>query len=426
MTSRRARLVQFLGILVVMLGMAGYWLERDVQRTILDAPTRTVLGVADGAFQASFVVAGRDYDYPSAAGGFVWRDGRRVRAYAAEPVYGNRTDTILYVNVVGTKVYMIAIPRDVYLPQYQTKINAMYYYQQAEGVKQAVSEVLGLPVDYYAVVSIDVFREMVDAIGGVEVNVPYRMYHEDQAAGLLIDLQPGSQWLDGKEASDFVRFRDTELGDYDRVDNVKTLARAMLARIKALNVRAVGAVPDLWETYQDQVETNATPALVAQLLPRLGNLEIYSATLPTYYIDGTSNLGVSARRTEAMIADLFGGEARDIAEVPEATLLITNRSGVSGLELWLQQRLVSLGVPEQRLIVRTASADPAPTRLLVDANSWQQANYYAELLHVGQQQMARNEALSRTDADIELILGQDAARFVAAQPLVMTATAEGE
>ncbi len=417
MTSRRARLVQFLGVLVVMLGLVGYWLDLDAQRTILDAPTRNVMGLEAGEFQASFVVAGRDYDYPSAAGGFVWRDGERVRAYAAEPVYGNRTDTILYVNIIGTKVYMIAIPRDVYLPQYRTKINAMYFYQQAEGLKQAVSEVLGLPVDYYAVVNIDVFQEMVDAIGGVEVNVPYRMYHEDQAAGLLIDLQPGSQWLGGKEASDFVRFRDTSLGDYDRVDNVKTLARAMLARIKALNVRAVGAIPELWETYRDQVETNATPALVSQLLPRLSNLEIYSATLPTYYIEGTSNLGVSARRTETMLAQLFGGEARDIVEAPDATLLITNRSGVEGLELWLQERLVSLGVPEERLIIRTASADPAPTRLLVDVESWQQARYYAELLHIGQQQMARNDALSRTDADIELILGQDARDFVAVQPL---------
>jgi polyisoprenyl-teichoic acid--peptidoglycan teichoic acid transferase len=132
------------------------------------------------------------------------------------------------VSIVNDDVTLIAIPRDLYLDAWQAPINAMYYYQGAEGLRRTVEEVLGLPVDYYAIINLDVFQHVVDALGGVEVNVPYRMRYVDVAGGLDIDLQPGPQTLDGKRAGDFVRFRETVRGDYDRIDRVKTLAFAML------------------------------------------------------------------------------------------------------------------------------------------------------------------------------------------------------
>ena len=130
------------------------------------------------------------------------------------------------------------------------------------------------------VVNIDIFKELVDALGGVEVDVPTPMYHRDQAAGLLIDLKPGLQHLNGEQASGFVRFRDTLRGDIDRIDNVKTLASALLGRLQELHVRAVGRIPALVDTYVEQVETNLSPALVSQLVPRLGQLKLRAATLP--------------------------------------------------------------------------------------------------------------------------------------------------
>lgn len=408
MSLRSARLVQLAGILIALWGLVGFWLSRDVPRSLLDEGQQAVLNVPPGEFQVSFVLAGRDYDHVREAGALSYVGGRCVRTRPGEFVVSRRTDTILFVSIIGHRVRLVSIPRDLYLPEWQTKINAMYLYQGAEGLKRSVSEVIGLPIDYYVIINLDLFERLVDALGGVSVNVPYRMDYQDCAADLVIDLQPGPQRLNGEQAAGFVRFRQTPRGDLDRLENLKTLAYAMLARLKELNVRAVGALPALFDTFYDEVETNASPALALQLLPRLAQLEIHAATLPTVDIDGSGNLAVNPRQVESFMAEFFGGRARPLAELPEAPLLITNRSGVPGLEARVKDRLVRLGVPAERLVLREQSVDPAPTRVLATAERWQDARYYAELFHAGQQQTDRLPVIDGIRLGMELVLGQDA------------------
>ena len=74
----------------------------------------------------------------------------------------------------------------------------------------------------------------------------------------------------------------------DRIDNVKTLAYAVLARLRELNVRAVGTVPALFETLTDEVDTNFSPALVSQLLARdPSRVQLEAVTLPTRDVPGS-------------------------------------------------------------------------------------------------------------------------------------------
>ncbi|MBS3965723.1 MAG: LCP family protein [Truepera sp.] len=408
MTILSARLLQLAGAVVALVGLAGFWLSRDVPRNLLDEGQQAVLNVPPGEFQASFVVAGRDFDHVREAGTLSFVGGRCVRSRPGEFVVSRRTDTILFVSIIGNRVRLISIPRDIYLPEWQTKINAMYLFQGAEGLKRSVSEVVGLPIDYYVVINLTIFERLVDALGGVSVNVPYRMDYQDCAAALVIDLQPGPQRLSGEQAAGFVRFRQTPRGDLDRVENLKTLAHAVLVRLKELNVWAVGTLPAVIDTFFDEVETNASPALATQLLPRLAQLDIHAATLPTVEIAGSASLAVNPRQVESFMADFFGGRARTLAELPEAPLLITNRSGVPGLETQIKDRLVRLGVPADRLVLREAGLDPTPTRVLATAERWQDARYYAELFHAGQQQSDRLPVIDGVRAGMELILGQDA------------------
>ena len=412
MKSLRTRLLQLLGIMVVLLGLTGYWLTKGTQQTLLSHDQLAMLNPSGESFQVSFLLAGRDYAYTRLASQPRFDSRGRIIGWArpaqSNP-YGTNTDTIFYVNIVGNRIHMVAIPRDVYLEQYRTKINAMYYYRQAEGLKQAVSELLGLPIDYYAIINIDIFQRLVDALGGVDVNVPYRMYYTDHAGQLFIDLQPGPQRLDGEAAAGFARFRQTPLGDYNRIDNIKSLANAMLTRLKQLHVRAVGAVPELVNSYFDEIETNADLGLVLRMLPRLSEAEIYAVTLPTHIVSGTSNLAVRPREVEALLAQTFGGEAREVSEIPETSLLITNRSGIPGLEMWLQEWFIALGVPEENMVVRSAPIDPTPSHVLADLQHWQDAGFYASLLDVGRQQVVQLEAAASHSAGLEIVLGADAA-----------------
>ncbi|MDA0699768.1 MAG: LCP family protein [bacterium] len=408
---RTARWLQLLGLVVALTGLTGFWVNRDVARAELTELQREILGVQEGDLLVSFVLAGRDRMYfqdmstpvYGADGGIVAWNYRGPRS-----ADGTNTDTILYVSIVNDDVTLVAIPRDLYLDAWQTRINAVYYYQGAEGLRRTVEEVLGLPVDYYAVINLDVFQHVVDALGGVEVNVPYRMRYVDVAGGLDIDLQPGPQTLDGQRAGDFVRYRETVRGDFDRIDRVKTLAFAMLTRVRQLNVRAVTVLPDLVETVLADVETNASPALLRDLLPRLGRLQIRSATLPTYEFEGSGLLYTDRRQVEDFLAATFGGTPRDWSEPPEVLLHVVDRSGRDGLGEAYLERLVAVGVPSERLLLTRTSLDPAESRLVATAPHWEDADYYAALVGVGKQQIDRLPAVSGQPVGLQLILGQGA------------------
>lgn len=407
-----SRLLQLLGMLVALGGLTGFWLTRDVERAVYTEETLDVINADEDDFKASFVIAGRDYDYTEAAGPCVkWEDGfclERTRQGVAR--YGNRTDTMIYAQVVNNKVTMISIPRDIYLPQWQAKINDMYFYQGAEGLERSVEEITGLPIDYYAIINIDIFKDLVDALGGVEVTVPYDMYYNDAAAGLSINLKEGPQTLDGEKAAGFVRFRNTARGDYDRIDNIKSLAYAMLAKLKAMNVSAASKVPELVDVVFKNVDTNASVALVRQMLPRLNNIQLQTATLPTYHIEGTNRESYDPEVVASSLAKVFGGEAKTFITPPSATLLITNLSGNEGLEERYKSRLVGMGVKEENILTRTGEEDTTPTRMLALAESWEDADYYTVLFDIGKQQKDTLPGVDEKEVMLELVLGTDAAR----------------
>lgn len=430
MNLRRARLLQLLGFLVALLGLTGYWLTHDtVERTPLTQETREIYGIPDEVADdevITFVIAGRDIAYTQLAGPPIYEDGKIVgRKYDAKSnAYGSNTDTIIFAQIVGSKINLINIPRDVWLPNWETKINSMYYYQQAEGVQRGVSEVLGIPVDYYAIVNIDIFKNVVDTLNGVEVNVPERMKHTDYAANLFIDLQPGVQILDGEDAAGFVRYRGVG-GDYSRIDRVKTLAYAVLSRLKELNVRAAGKLPELVKTVYDDTETNASLALVSSLMSRINSVEISnSITLPTSDVrvtlpsgESVAALSYNPAEIERVLARAFGGTPREFTEAPDTRLLITNSSGERGLAEAIRTRLVTLGVPEDSLLVRDGELDVTPTRIYATYDSFESADYYASLLNISTQQTNTLAPYDGEEPELELVLGRNAADSYLGQTL---------
>ncbi len=420
-TKLYARLTALLGVLVALTGLAGYWLSRDLQRTVLSEAQQKLVNPR-GEFQVSFVLAGRDYTYDEWAGPMVERGGERVRSYVTEARLGDRTDTIMYVNIVGNRMYMVSVPRDVMLrvppetgiaPR-RIGINEVYEYpafygspDRADNLRRAVSELLGLPIDYYAIINIDIFERLVDAVGGVDLEVPRRMYYVDQAGGLTIDLEPGLQHLSGEQAAGFVRYRELLRGDIDRIDNVKTLAYALLNRLQTLHVRALGTLPALFETYFDEVETNLSPALVRQLLPRLGDLRLEATTLPTRDVERSPRfVRAVPSETESFLAELFGGAARPVTETPDLTVMLSNRSGQPGLAAQVKAQLVRAGLPAAQIRVRQGGSDPV-TRVVTTHAGLSAAPFYADLFGVGLQQVDR----LALDEPVEIILGRDAKDF---------------
>ncbi len=426
MTLNRARLIQVLGLLVAVFGLVGYWTYKETPTQISQDQALLIGDTCDKGKPINFVVAGRDILYSRLAGKEIRDANGRVigrESAARGNALGTNTDTILFVSILCNDINIIAIPRDVWLDQWVTKINSMYYYKGAAGLKNAVANIIGLPIDYYAVINLDIFEDLVDALGGVEVNVPYNMNYVDYAAGLNIHLKEGPQLLDGKKAADFVRFRRTERGDFDRLDRVKDLASAMLKKMKGSSLATATKIPEIIKAFYKDVETNVDLTVLLDLAKNVKNLKIKeSVTLPGEYTyveasDGTkiSALTINPREVEKIVANTFGGEAREFADAPDITLLITNRSGEKGLAEFYKERLMAMGIVEDNIITRESSYDPSNSKILDTLDSQSEAAYFVSLFGLTKQQV---DHIDSRKVDLELVLAADAIDTVLGQQFV--------
>lgn len=167
-----------------------------------------------------------------------------------------RTDAMLLLSFdpKANKVALLSIPRDTKIlitghrdPQ---KINAAYTFGGVVGAKQAVANLLHVPIHYYALANWQGFIEFVDMIGGVDLYVDRDMHYEDPYADLVIDIKHGFQHMDGKTAGKYVRFRSDELGDIGRVQRQQKFMKAATEQMFSIqNMAKVGTIFKSMEKY---------------------------------------------------------------------------------------------------------------------------------------------------------------------------------
>ena len=182
-----------------------------------------------------------------------------------------RTDTMLLVRVnpEDKALNVMSIPRDtrVEIPGYGVdKINQANFEGGAELAAETVAHNFNnVEIDRYVRVSTVAFKEIVDLVGGVEVLVPKEMKYEDKTQGLVIDLEPGLQMLDGDEAEQFARFRQDSYGDIGRVQRQQILLKALRQRL--MNPTVLPKLPQIIRVLQRYIDTNLS---VEELLALAG------------------------------------------------------------------------------------------------------------------------------------------------------------
>jgi len=147
-----------------------------------------------------------------------------------------RSDTIMvaHVNPKERTVNLVSIPRDmmVVIPGVKLdKINHAYAFGGPELACTTTAGFLGVPIEKYIKINIDSLEKIIDRIGGVTVDVDQRMYYVDYAGGLFIDLKPGIQRLNGKQAIGYLRFRHDAKGDIGRVQRQQKFLQELGAEI---------------------------------------------------------------------------------------------------------------------------------------------------------------------------------------------------
>lgn len=173
------------------------------------------------------------------------------------------TDTIILAgyNPNAQKAFMVSIPRDTYIGKNKVnangfdKINSLYQKDCSKTIN-AVEDLTGVKIDYYVAVKTNVLVEIVDAIGGVEFDVPIDMNYDDITQDLHIHLKSGLQHLNGAQAEQVVRFRHNNNGstypssygdnDYGRMrtqrDFIKALAKQVISFDNITNVKEITSV----------------------------------------------------------------------------------------------------------------------------------------------------------------------------------------
>jgi LCP family protein required for cell wall assembly len=226
---------------------------------------------AFGESTVRILLLGADFDYTNT--------GRRLE----KP---GRSDTLVLANldIANGKASLCSIPRDTEaeIPGHGVrKINAAYALGGTSLARETVGNLIGSPVDYVVAIDVDAFREAVDAVGGVDVEVEKHLKYDDNWAGLHIDIPAGLQHLDGSRAMQYVRFRHDAMADIGRTRRQQVFLKAFGRALR--KPTAIVAWPGVVKAVASHTETNLSAAQMIALgrfARSLGPEDISSETLP--------------------------------------------------------------------------------------------------------------------------------------------------
>lgn len=196
---------------------------------------------------------------------------------------GARSDTNVVVRVdpANNQLTMVSIPRDtkIDIDGYGTnKFNAAYNYGGAASTIREANQLLGIEISHYAEVNFEELVALVDAVGGVDVEVESRV--NDPKAGNVV-IEPGLQHLDGEAALTFARSRQYVDGDFTRTANQRKLIGALIDKVVTLPITDL---PGVIQSAAQCVTTDLSVADIVALAEQFkdeGDITIFSAMVPS-------------------------------------------------------------------------------------------------------------------------------------------------
>ncbi len=204
-----------------------------------------------------------------------------------------RTDTIMVVffDSNANEIRLLSIPRDTYvtLPTSggKTKINHSYSFGGVSLLEETIEQNIGIEIDNYMEVDFNGFKELVDIMGGVDLDVEDRMLNKNEG----IDLQPGLQTLDGANALAYVRYREPLYADIGRIDRQQKFISAMLNQ--AFDISNVWHIPKMINTGMKYISTDLSIKEMLALAGMMQDTDLSAMEMSKLEGDGQYINGVS-------------------------------------------------------------------------------------------------------------------------------------
>ncbi|MET4560670.1 LCP family protein required for cell wall assembly [Lysinibacillus parviboronicapiens] len=215
---------------------------------------------------------------------FVGVDDSENRGQGSE---NSRSDALILatLNNKTKTIKMLSIPRDSYvnIPSvgYKDKITHAHALGGTLSTIETVEGLFDIPIDYYVRMNFNAFIDVVDALGGVEVEVPYALHEKDEFDRNTINLQPGLQHLNGSEALALARTRKQD-NDIERGKRQQEILSAIIKQVAS--VGAISKYDDVIKAIGDNMKTDMTfsemksfLSYLTQGMPRIDSLTLDGA-----------------------------------------------------------------------------------------------------------------------------------------------------
>ena len=254
------------------------------------------------------------------------------------------TDTIMVgvFDVDAGTVNVVSIPRDtcanVESDPNKTetkKISGVYSRADFDGLRDAVSDMVGFPIDCYVSVSVNGFVQLVNTIGGVTFNVPHYMNYDDPTQNLHIHFSAGEQYLDGYDAIKVVRWRQnndgTNYGDIDRINTQQEFLKTVFKKCLSLE-NLVTNLDDYIKIFQEYVKTDLSTGNMtwfAKEILKLKTEDIHFYTMPSNYNDSIGGFSYGTVLVDewlAMLNESFNPYDQPI-ELEDVDLIYRDENG---------------------------------------------------------------------------------------------------
>lgn len=202
---------------------------------------------------------------------------------------GMRSDTLMLVkvNFLNNKIDILSIPRDsrVKVRGKLDKINAAHSFGGTKLMLKTVNDFTGLDIEHYVKIDYKAVKSMVDAIGGIDINITEPMHYFDPAfkdeenpgRGLRINFEPGVVHLDGQKAMEYLRYRSYKEGDIRRIQNQQYFMTEFIKQGK--DKIGITDIPSMVATYFKYVKTDFTVKDIIKLAKAGLHLELNNINL---------------------------------------------------------------------------------------------------------------------------------------------------
>jgi polyisoprenyl-teichoic acid--peptidoglycan teichoic acid transferase len=241
------------------------------------------------------------------------------------------TDTVIlaHLDVARRTATLVSIPRDTWVKvpgEGFAKINSAYAFGGAHATAKVVSSLLGgVPIDAIVALQPDGASTIVDAMGGLDVNVDEDMNYDDNSGDLHIHLEKGEQHLTGGQVAGYVRFRHDLASDFGRVRRQQQVLKLMLDQLS--QPQNWTKLPSMLRLAHKQVRTTLSSAQLLALLTIYRDVpddNIRSFTLPSKagWVGDASVVFADPRWAKLIGALLFSR-----TEPPQDEVLVANATG---------------------------------------------------------------------------------------------------